>query len=163
MKQWRGEGGWGNSDTSSARKPLPPVGLETQREETLFPCLEPQWACAVGAWATKRKNYPLVAMGRSMGWMQSLLEMLLKQRMCGRNTLACLLSSSVLPRSLINSIWSEVWQLAEHVRNLCFSAVQNSMRKRDGMDIGSNRQMTTCYCMQMFTPTPLNCSCQCYP
>lgn len=37
MKEWPGEGGWDNSDTSSARKPLPLVGLETQKEETQFP------------------------------------------------------------------------------------------------------------------------------
>lgn len=39
MKEWPGEGEWGNSDTRSTRKPLPPVGRETKREETLFPDL----------------------------------------------------------------------------------------------------------------------------
>lgn len=115
--------GWGNSDTSYAGKRLPPIGLKT-----LFPdlCgswnLEPQWACPVGVWATKSEDYPLVA--RSMGQMQSLLEMLLK----AENMWKKYSGSTFLPRSFINLIRSEVWLLAGHVRNY-FSAVQNRKGK----------------------------------
>lgn len=46
--------------------------------------------------------------------------------------------------------------------SLC-SAEQNEEKGWNGMDVGSNRQMSAQYCMQMFTPIPLHSSCECYP